>query len=139
MHKSDSGSRLRVKATISMNVVGMRLISLPHWNKELAGIAISISKQFQTFAQLLAILLANLQVQNSPTTKIKTAKFSETRILVCLAKVCTPENYQPYHHMVIHTLVCLTTSLQRKLWIIWRQFDVVIGIIVWVIQAGKVR
>ena len=43
-----------------------------------AGIAISIGKQFQTFAQLLAILLANQQVQDSPTTKIKTAKFSET-------------------------------------------------------------
>ena len=41
-------------------------------------------------------MLANPQVPDSQTTKIKTAKISETQISACFAKICTSENYQPY-------------------------------------------
>ena len=48
-----------------------------------AEIAISLCKQsVLTFAQLLAVLLANLHVQDSLTTKI-----SETRIWACFTKI----------------------------------------------------
>ena len=48
-----------------------------------AEIAISLCKQsVLTFAQLLAVLLANLHVQDSLTTKI-----SETRIWTCFTKM----------------------------------------------------
>ena len=41
-------------------------------------------------------MLANPQVPDSQTVKIKTAKISETRISACFGKICTRENYQPY-------------------------------------------
>ena len=59
----------------------MRLLFLPHWNKKLR--LPSLCKQsVLTFAQLLAVLLANLHVQDSLTTKI-----SETRIWACFTKI----------------------------------------------------
>ena len=41
-------------------------------------------------------MVANLQVQDSLTAKIKTMKISGTQILARFAKICTHENYQPY-------------------------------------------
>ena len=44
----------------------------------------------------LAIVLANPRVPDSPTTKIKTVKISETQILARFSKISTCQNYQPY-------------------------------------------
>ena len=53
-------------------------------------IAISLCRQFWTFAQLLAVPLANLWVSDSLTMKIETVKISETRILVFFLRKFVP-------------------------------------------------
>ena len=55
--------------------------------KQRAEIAISLRKQFYTFAQLLAVPLANPRISDSTTVKIKTAKISETWISACFMKI----------------------------------------------------
>ena len=72
----DSSTRSRAESIFSMNVLGTRLYFFPTLEQR-AEIAIFICKQF---AQLLAIPLANSQVPDSLTTKIKTVKISETCI-----------------------------------------------------------
>ena len=66
-----------------------------------------LCKWFYTFTQLLAIVLANPRVPDSPTTKIKIAKISETQILAHFAKICTCQNYQPNgsHNLKCYNIV----------------------------------
>ena len=67
--------------------LGTRLLTFHVTLEQRVEIAISLCKPFQTFAQLLAIPLANPRVPDSPT--------AETRILACFEKTYTRENYQP--------------------------------------------
>ena len=57
------------ESNCSTNVLGSRLLFLPHCN---------LCKQSLTFAQLLAVQLTNSQVLDSPTMKIRTAEFLKT-------------------------------------------------------------
>ena len=70
MHEPDGGTRPRAEAIVSTNVLGMRLLFLP----QIAEIVISVCTQFLTFAQILAVPLANPRVPDSPTVKICTHK-----------------------------------------------------------------
>ena len=84
-------TRPRVEAIVTTNVLGMRVLSLPHWNKELK--LPSLLLVILDVRSVLAVVLANSQVPDSPTTKIK---ISKTRNLAHFAKICTHKNYQPY-------------------------------------------
>ena len=69
----------KAKSVVSVNILGTRLLSSPHWSKELR-----LPSLFVTVVDIhsvLAVPLANPRVLNSPTTKIKTVKISETHIL----------------------------------------------------------
>ena len=75
-----------------------RLLFSPHCTQRVK-IAISLCKQF---AQLLAVLLANLRVPDSLTMEInKTGKVSETGILPFFTKVT---NHAALGQMEMHTL-----------------------------------
>ena len=83
---------------------------LPYWNKALRLPFLSINN-----SGLLAVPLADVWVPDSPTTKIKKEKISET--LVYFTKICTRENYQPYN-----MLVCMEYRLHIFTYIIESSF-----------------
>ena len=68
--------------------LGTRLLTFHVTLEQRVEIAISLCKPFQTFAQLLAIPLANPRVPDSPA--------AEFQILACFEKTYTHENFQPY-------------------------------------------
>ena len=100
------------QSPVSTNVLGMRLLFSAQWDEQMS--LPSLCRQFQTFVQLLAVQLANMQFSDSLTVKIKTTKTSETRILACFAKICTNENYQPYS-MAIQTADLMVAVLDSSL------------------------
>ena len=77
---------------------GRRLLATfnSHHTRTRAETAISLCRQLQTFTQLLALPLANPQVPDLPTAKIKTTKIFEIQIWSVLQQFCTHENFQSY-------------------------------------------
>ena len=90
--RNTNQSAAKAKSIVSMNILGTRLLSSPHWSKELRlpYLFVNSCRHSLSFSHTAS------KPMGPEFTKIKTVKISETRILPFYEKKCTCYNYQPY-------------------------------------------